>query len=129
MLLCLFSLFLSIKRRCWQTDFFWEVAPGKILLSAAMLSLIISTFLASFWPEGELDGLPVMGLALGDYTLMPLWIWIYCLIWWFIQDAAKVITIRILMSMPRFLPFKVDRLKYEEANKRLPKVEEDGGHH
>lgn len=21
----------------------------------------------SFWPEGELDGLPVMGLALGDY--------------------------------------------------------------
>ena len=39
----------------------------------------------SFWPEGQLDGLPVKGLALGDYTLMPLWIWIYCLIWWFIQ--------------------------------------------
>jgi H+-transporting ATPase len=50
-----------------------------------MVSLIISTFLASFWPEGKLDGLPVMGLALGDYTLWPLWVWIYCLVWWFIQ--------------------------------------------
>jgi hypothetical protein len=39
----------------------------------------------SFWPKGELGGLPVMGLALGDYKLMPRWIWIYCLVWWFIQ--------------------------------------------
>jgi hypothetical protein len=39
----------------------------------------------SFWPEGDLDGLPVKGLALGDYTLWPLWVWIYCLIWWIIQ--------------------------------------------
>ncbi len=40
---------------------------------------------SSFWPEGKLGGLPVMGLARGDYKLMPLWIWTYCLIWWFIQ--------------------------------------------
>jgi len=110
-----------------QTDFFWEVRPGFILLGAAMCSLVISTFLASFWPEGDLDGLPVKGLALGDYSLMPLWIWIYCLIWWFVQvesfiavqcssylttlvqDALKVITIRTLMAMPQFRPFKVTR--------------------
>jgi hypothetical protein len=29
-----------------KTDFFWGVRPGGILLSAAMISLIISTFLA-----------------------------------------------------------------------------------
>jgi H+-transporting ATPase len=25
-----------------------------------------------------------------SYTLMPLWIWIFCVVWWFIQDALKV---------------------------------------
>ncbi len=82
-------------------------------MGAAMVSLSISTYLArclslvllllipfsplvllphiricpltSFWPKGELGGLPVIGLALGEYKLMPLWIWIYCLLWWFIQ--------------------------------------------
>ena len=37
------------------------------------------------WPSGELDHVPVMGLALkkGDdnYTLWPLWTWLYCIIW------------------------------------------------
>jgi hypothetical protein len=32
----------------------------------------------------------VMGLALGEYRLWALWVWIYCLIVWLIQDAAKV---------------------------------------
>ncbi len=35
-----------------------------------------------------LDGLPVQGLALGGYTLFPLWVWIYCIIWWIIQVGA-----------------------------------------
>jgi len=113
------SDFLTLFSARTQTDFFWEVRPGFILLGAAMCSLVISTFLASFWPEGDLDGLPVKGLALGDYSLMPLWIWIYCLIWWFVQDALKVITIRTLMAMPQFRPFKVDRAKYEEENRLM----------
>lgn len=78
-------------------------------MAAATVSLIISTFLAAFWPESVVDHLPVgsshqicarfamlgaditcmghqvVGLAHGDYTLMPLWVWIYCIIWWFIQ--------------------------------------------
>jgi hypothetical protein len=32
----------------------------------------------------------VMGLARGEYNLWALWVWIYCLIVWLIQDAAKV---------------------------------------
>ena len=52
--------------------------PSYFLTSA-------SAPLTSFWPKGELGGLPVMGLALGEYKLMPRWIWIYCLLWWFIQ--------------------------------------------
>ena len=38
--------------------------------------------------QGILDGLPVLGLALGDYTLFPLWVWIYCICWWFVQARA-----------------------------------------
>jgi hypothetical protein len=60
----------------------------------------------SFWPEGELDGLPVMGLALGDYTLMPLWIWIYCLIWWFIQVGL----LACLLPFSSFLSFHPNRV-------------------
>ncbi len=37
-----------------------------------------------------LDGLPVQGLALGQYTLFPLWVWIYCIIWWIIQACVCV---------------------------------------
>ena len=40
---------------------FWTVKPGLPLMIAVMVSLIISTFLASYWPEGELDGLPSEG--------------------------------------------------------------------
>ena len=33
---------------------------------------------------------PPQGLAHGEYRLMPLWIWIYCIFFWFVQDAFKV---------------------------------------
>jgi H+-transporting ATPase len=86
------SDFLTLFSCRTQLGPFWTVKPGVPLMIAVMVSLVISTFLASYWPEGELDGLPVKGLALGQYTLMPLWIWIYCILWWFIQDFSKVST-------------------------------------
>ena len=39
---------------------------------------------------GAPDDISALGLAYGDYTLMPLWIWLYCIFWWFIQDTFKV---------------------------------------
>ena len=39
---------------------------------------------------GAPDDISALGLAYGDYTLMPLWIWLYCIVWWFIQDTFKV---------------------------------------
>jgi H+-transporting ATPase len=62
----------------------WRCA-GKLLLSAALLALGLSTCLACVWPKGSLDDVPVEGLTLSDYKLWPLWIWIYCVICWFIQ--------------------------------------------
>jgi H+-transporting ATPase len=31
-----------------------------------------------------------MGLEERGFSLLPLFIWLYCIFWWFIQDAAKV---------------------------------------
>lgn len=63
---------------------FWSMRPGKLLMGAAMVALSLSTALACVWPEGELDHVPVEGLARtggDDYTLWPLWIWIFCVFW------------------------------------------------
>lgn len=61
---------------------------GKLLLSAALVALGISTALACVWPIGTLDDVPVEGLTRSDYKLWPLWIWIFCIICWFIQVRA-----------------------------------------
>eukprot|EP00960_Hanusia_phi_P064836 765932-Hanusia_phi.AAC.1 len=99
------SDFLTLFSCRTQEAPFFSHTPGKPLMVAVVVSLTISTFLASYWPEGNLDGLPVMGLARGTYTLMPLWIWIYCLIWWFIQDIFKIVTIRTILKYDLF-PFQ-----------------------
>jgi hypothetical protein len=101
------SDFLTLFSARTQDDFFFKSMPGPILLGAASVSLIISTFLATFWPESVVDHLPVKGLGLG-HSLMPLWVWIYCIIWWFIQDVAKVGTMFLLKYYKLFIPKVLD---------------------
>ncbi|GFR41408.1 hypothetical protein Agub_g2091 [Astrephomene gubernaculifera] len=84
------SDFLTLFSARTHDGFFWSVAPSPILLGAATLALSLSTALACAWPRGHLDNQPVEGLAYGSYTLLPLWIWLYCIFWWFVQDALKV---------------------------------------
>jgi len=109
------TAFLTLFSARTQSRFFFQVAPSPILFGAAFTSLVISTFLASFWPTGMLDGLPVKGLALGDYTLFPLWVWIYCIIWWFVQDTLKVGFFALCDHYRWFKPFVVDREPYVKA--------------
>jgi H+-transporting ATPase len=71
-------------------------------MTAATFSLGLSTLLACVWPKGETDHTPTEGLALGEYRLWPLWIWIYCIIWWFLQDIAKVFTYRAIIKYDVF---------------------------
>jgi H+-transporting ATPase len=99
------SDFLTLFSARTHEGFFWSVRPSAILLCAAMMALSLSTVLASAWPRGHLDNQPVEGLAYGNYTLMPLWIWIYCMFWWFVQDAFKV---GVYWLMRRWVPLGVD---------------------
>jgi hypothetical protein len=85
-----------------QEDFFFAHIPGSVLLVAASFSLAIFTvpILACWWPEGTLNRIAVMGLARGDCKLMPLWIWLYSIFFYFIQDSTKIICIYSLQSLP-----------------------------
>ena len=75
-----------------HNGFFWSQRPGKLLLAGAIIALGISTALACAWPAVSPDGIPTEGMVMGagSYKLMPLWVWIYCIVWWWIQDAVKV---------------------------------------
>ena len=67
-----------------------------------MVSVAVSTLLACAWPDGDLDGTPVQGLARGDYKLMPLWIWLYSLLCFIIQDGCKVATLLLMRRSAYF---------------------------
>jgi H+-transporting ATPase len=96
------SDFLTLFSARTHNGFFWSDRPSPFLLGAAVCSLAISTIVACFWGEGVIDGIEVRGLVKGSYTLWPLWVWIYCVVWWFIQDACKVLTYMLLRKFNVF---------------------------
>eukprot|EP00906_Rhabdomonas_costata_P016472 RCo023624 len=78
-------------------SFFFTTKPSLILLCAGLTATSVSTALAVSWPRSDPDGVEVIGLARMQPKLMALWIWIYCLICWFIQDGCKVLALRLLV--------------------------------
>jgi H+-transporting ATPase len=99
------SDFLTLFSARTHSEFFWARKPSPVLLGAASLALTISTVLASVWPDGKTDGIEVKGLCLGGATrdkLWPLWVWIYCIFWWFVQDAVKVATYWVMVKYDVF---------------------------
>jgi H+-transporting ATPase len=85
------SDFLTLFSARTHDGFFWSSTPSPILLAAACFSLFLSTMLACFWPTGYVDNQYVLGLADRRPRALAFYIWLYCILWWFIQDAAKVI--------------------------------------
>jgi H+-transporting ATPase len=85
------SDFLTLFSARTHDGFFWESTPSRILLVAAGFSLTISTLLACFWPRGYVDNQYVVGLADKRPKALAVYILIYCIVWWFIQDLAKVV--------------------------------------
>ena len=78
------TLFSARTGRYW----FWQVKPALILMLGGFFALALSSILAIVWPDGNTDGIPTEGLR-SDMGLF-LFVWILCIISWFIQDACKV---------------------------------------
>merc|ERR1711988_452348 len=90
------SDFLTLFSARSSDDWFWTTQPVPILLAAGGFALTTSTVLACIWPESMPDDIYTMGLELRGFSFMPLFVWLYCIFWWFLQDAAKVYTFYIV---------------------------------
>jgi len=65
--------------------FFWSRFPSPVLLIAAMIALLSSSLIGAFLPHGELDDQAILGIGINT-----IYVWIYCIIWFLIQDVVKV---------------------------------------
>lgn len=79
------SDFLTLFSARAGEDWFWTSRPAPILLAAAGLALSMSTAVACLWPSSRPDGIPSVGLIRKEPIMLPLFIWAYCIFWWFIQ--------------------------------------------
>ena len=66
------------------------------MLAAAGTALTLSTVLACAWPESTPDGIDAIGLARRTPKDLAVWVWLYCIFCWFVQDLFKVGTYAIM---------------------------------
>jgi len=94
------SDFLTLFAARTQTKPFFAYGPSKILFFGAVLSLAVSTCVAAFFPSTDPDNIHTVGLAslsdgqpeMASQRLMPVYVWLYCVVWWFLQDWIKVLS-------------------------------------
>jgi H+-transporting ATPase len=90
------SDFLTLFSARTREKFFWQIKPGPLLLAGGIIALAISSVLAIVWPESEQEHIPILGLQ--DNMGLFGFVWLYCLIFWFIQDLLKVIFYRLMFK-------------------------------
>jgi len=90
-----FLTLFAARTRTW----FWERRPGYMLGAAALVATGSSTILSLFWddiiPSNEDN--TMVGLRRSKYACVG--IWIYCVLWFFAQDIAKVGTYYVMESL------------------------------
>ena len=79
------SDFLTLFSARAGENWFWSSRPAPVLIGAAALALSMSTLLACVWPMSRPDGIPTLGLERRGPHILPVYIWIYCIVWWIIQ--------------------------------------------
>ena len=84
------SDFLTLFSSRTGGNWFWTVRPSPILLGAAVLALVLSTILALWWPESRPDGVYAVGLSYRAPKSLVVFVWVFCLVFWLLQDACKV---------------------------------------
>lgn len=78
------------------TRWFFATRPARALILAAVFALGCSTILAALWPFNENDDTVIHGFGRGSglqrrsHRGVLGVVWLYCFIWWLVQDAVKV---------------------------------------
>jgi H+-transporting ATPase len=72
-------------------EWFFMVKPAPILMCGAMIALTCSTCFAMFWPKSYPDGIQTEGLVQSPPYMLEVFVWTWSLLWWFVEDAAKVL--------------------------------------
>eukprot|EP01036_Dinobryon_divergens_P022999 gene22999-31308_t len=67
-----------------------------------LVALSASTILALTWPASYPDGIYTLGLGRRQPYMLVVYIWLYCLVWWFIQDLFKVLAYKLMVSYNLF---------------------------
>ena len=91
------SDFLTLFSARTGSLFFWQVKPAPMLLAGGCIALALSSLLALFWPETELDEIPVEGL-MNNAGLFVL-VWLFSLFFWIIQDVLKVLCYKYMYAV------------------------------
>jgi H+-transporting ATPase len=112
------SNFLTLFSARVSGNFFWTSRPSNALLGAAGIALCASTAIACCWPKSAPDGINTTGLARHTPKALAVGVWIYCLLWWVVQDCAKVGLYHLMIKYN--ITGLADQLKFiEEAKAQL----------
>jgi H+-transporting ATPase len=101
------SDFLTLFASRAHNKFFWKSRPATILMGAAAVALSASTIVSTSWPYSHPDKIQTEGMGRSEPKLLPLFVWIYCIIWWILQDVFKVLVYQLLKRMHLFQNRKV----------------------
>jgi H+-transporting ATPase len=91
------SDFLTLFSARTGDKFFFQIRPAPILLAGGVIALSISSVLSIIWPKSTPDGIEIQGLK-NDMGLFG-FVWVFCIIWWFVQDIAKVLCWKLLYKI------------------------------
>ena len=129
------SDFLTLFSARTNENWFWSTLPAPILLGAGGCALTLSTIIALSWPASSPDGVYTLGLGRREPYGLFIYIWLYCIGWWFVQDAAKVFTFFLLNKYNLFgykdtgkLELPDSTLRYIKENKEKDMLVKKSGH-
>lgn len=84
------SDFLTLFSARTNENYFFHTKPATVLLIAGAMALISSTIIAVTWPASYPDKIYTLGLGYRTPYALTVYVWIYCLVWFVIQDCCKV---------------------------------------
>jgi len=88
------SDFLTLFSARTGDKYFFEIRPATPLLLGGVLALTISSLLSIFWPESAPDDIETEGMR--DDMGLFVFVWLYCIVFWFLQDFLKVMCYKIM---------------------------------